>query len=98
MARRTKKPPVYRHFKARDLAVVRIDGRDHYLGRYGSPESHEAYLRLLAERSISPPRTPAVPNEPPVASLTIDSSINCYHRFAAVHYQRDGRPEKNTRR
>ncbi len=24
--------PKYRHYKPKDLAVVRIDGRDHYLG------------------------------------------------------------------
>lgn len=32
------------------MAVVRIDGRDHYLGRYRSEESWEFYYRLLAER------------------------------------------------
>lgn len=41
----------YRHYKPKDLAVVRIDGRDHYLGRYNSPESHERYHHLLAERA-----------------------------------------------
>ena len=33
--------PKYRHYKPKDLAVVRIDGRDHYLGRFGSEESKE---------------------------------------------------------
>lgn len=31
--------PNYRHHKPKNLAVVRIDGKDHYLGSYGSPES-----------------------------------------------------------
>lgn len=44
--------PKYRHYKPKNLAVVRIDGRDHYLGKYGSPESREKYHRLLAERHV----------------------------------------------
>ena len=42
--------PKYRHYKPKNLGVVRIDGRDHYLGKFGSPESYEKYHRLLAER------------------------------------------------
>jgi integrase len=41
--------PSYCLHKASGLAVVRIDGRDHYLGAYGSAESREAYDRLIAE-------------------------------------------------
>jgi len=28
--------PKYRHHKAKDLALVTFDGRDYYLGKYGS--------------------------------------------------------------
>jgi integrase len=42
-------PPKYRHYKPKDLAVVRIDGKDHYLGKYGSQESHDEYDRLVGE-------------------------------------------------
>ena len=35
--------PKYAHHKARGLAVVTINGRDVYLGKYGSAASHEAY-------------------------------------------------------
>jgi len=31
---KTPRIPKYRHFRPKDLAVVRIDGRDYYLGRY----------------------------------------------------------------
>ena len=41
--------PKYRHYKPKDLAVVRIDGRDHYLGKYGSDASREKYRRVVAE-------------------------------------------------
>jgi hypothetical protein len=40
-------PPTYRFHKSRGCAVVTMDGRNRYLGPYGSPESHEAYLALL---------------------------------------------------
>ncbi len=44
-----KPVPKYRHYKPKNLGVVRIDGRDHYLGRFGSPESREKYCKLIAE-------------------------------------------------
>lgn len=40
--------PSYRHHKASGQAVVTIGGKDHYLGRHGSPESHAEYDRLIA--------------------------------------------------
>ena len=41
--------PKYRHQKARGLAVVTLDGQDHFLGPYDSPESWEKYHRLVAD-------------------------------------------------
>jgi hypothetical protein len=35
------RPPSYRLHKTRNCAVVTIDGRNRYLGKYGSPESYE---------------------------------------------------------
>jgi site-specific recombinase XerD len=49
MPDRVPSPPKYRHYKPKNLAVVRISGRDHYLGRYGSAESKEKYARLITE-------------------------------------------------
>ena len=49
MPRRAGKIPSYCRHRASGRAVVRIDGKDHYLGPYGSPESHEEYERLIAE-------------------------------------------------
>jgi hypothetical protein len=68
---RTNRPPSYRLHKARNLAVVTIDGRNHYLGPYGSPESHEKYARLIAEwrahRRNLLPTTPPRPGGRPDA-------------------------------
>jgi hypothetical protein len=33
--------PSYRLYKRTGQAVVTIDGRDHYLGEHGSPESYD---------------------------------------------------------
>jgi hypothetical protein len=47
--------PSYRHYtpkdlrKPKDLAVVRIKGKDHYLGKYDWRESWGEYDRLIAD-------------------------------------------------
>jgi len=41
-------PPKYQYNKATGRARVAIDGRHHYLGPYGSPESKREYDRLIA--------------------------------------------------
>lgn len=47
--RRTPGYCVQRVANGHDLAYVSIDGKRHYLGKYDTPESHEAYHRLIAE-------------------------------------------------
>lgn len=37
----------YREHKATGQAVVTLDGRDHYLGKHGTPEGHAQYQRLI---------------------------------------------------
>jgi integrase len=91
---RTHRPPSYRLHKARNLAVVHIAGKDHYLGAYGSPQSHEAYARLIAEwranRGHLLPATAAGPAAD--RSLTIDGLILAYWRHVEGYYVKDGRP------
>ena len=41
--------PMYRHHKARNLAKVRINGREIYLGEYNSPESLRKYDQLVGD-------------------------------------------------
>ena len=43
------RPPSYRLHKASGRAIVTIHGRDHYLGKYGSPESHQKYQQHVAQ-------------------------------------------------
>ena len=49
MPRLAQKTPVLPPPQANGQAVVRLDGRDVYLGRYGSPESRAEYDRLIAD-------------------------------------------------
>jgi integrase len=77
---RSLKPPTYRHHKARGLAVVTIDGKDEYLGKYGSPESHEKYARLIAEwrQRKGQPKPSAGPSTgPTIADLTLAYLPHC---------------------
>ncbi len=49
MPRLQKRPPKYGRHKASGQAVVYVKGREVYLGKYGSPKSHERYRAFLAE-------------------------------------------------
>jgi integrase len=49
MSKRALRTPAYCLHKASRQAVVRIDGDDHYLGKYGTAESEAEYDRLIAE-------------------------------------------------
>ena len=85
MPARNLRQPKYRHYKPKNLAVVRIDGRDHYLGLHGSPGSYEKYYRLLAEHSVQ-----AAPPEPDrmAPGRTVADIILAFAEHAATHYRR----------
>jgi integrase len=86
--------PKYRHYKPKNLGVVRIDGRDHYLGKFGSPESYEKYHRLLAERyprgGITTPTTQEL--KPQSELLTVAELVLGYYRHAERYYVKNGKP------
>ena len=52
MPKLNNRPPKYSRIGK--YAVVYLYGKKHYLGDYGSPESHSAYARLVAESKINP--------------------------------------------
>ncbi len=41
--------PKLTHHKASGNGVVRLGGRDHYCGRFGTPECQAKYLRVVSE-------------------------------------------------
>jgi integrase len=91
MSRPRTKLPAYRHYKPKNLAVVRINGKDHYLGQYGTVESHERYHRLIAEwlaqpACATPPIVDPSTTRPP---LTISELIWKYWTFVQVYYRKN---------
>ncbi len=69
--------PSYRLHKPTRQAVVTLNGRDIYLGRYNSPESVAEYRRLIAEWSANDKRTPARASD-----LTVNELLLSYLQFA----------------
>jgi integrase len=75
--------PSYRRYKPKNLGLVVLDGKYHYLGKYGTPESLAEYHRLLQEwlaGAQAPPRQAA---EPP---LMVGGLILAFWRHAEQHY------------
>lgn len=89
MPRLKYKLPRYTLHKATGQAIVKFDGRAHYLGKYGTPESLAAYHRLLAERSVTG-ATFATPGCK--ADLRVNELLVAYLDFAEGYYVKNGRP------
>ena len=92
MPGRPRRIPSYSPHKASGQAVVCINGRDIYLGKFGSPESHAKYARVLAENfpkgseSLSFPRFEG-------ASPTVNELVLLYWReFVEGYHQKNGEP------
>jgi hypothetical protein len=83
--------PTYRHRKSRDLAVVTINGKDIYLGKFNSPESRREYDKLIQEWLAS---GRVMTSETPIEeeSFSIAELIIAYMKHATVFYQKDGKP------
>lgn len=52
MPKLTKKLPSYRLHKPTGQPVVTLDGRDHYLCKFGTPKSLNKYKRLVGEWNV----------------------------------------------
>jgi integrase len=80
-----KRKPKYALHKPSGQARVRIDGRDYYLGAYGTPESRERYDDLIAEWF-------AKQGDVSNYTLTIDGLTILYMRHAEQYYRKNGEP------
>jgi site-specific recombinase XerD len=86
MNKRPPRTPSYCLHKASGQAVVRIDGRDYYLGKYGTDESRAEYDRLVAEwlgngRALAAPTT--------ADGLTVAELILAYWQWAERYYRNE---------
>src|SRR5690242_15562521 len=82
--------PSYRLHKPTGQAVVTLNGKDHYLGRHGTPESRRLYDRLLAEYLATRARQTSAAAPP--ADLTMDELLVAYWDHAQAYYVKDGQP------
>jgi integrase len=75
--------------KASGCGVVKLHGKKHYLGKYGTHACQERYERMIAEWEASGRREPVQlrPEGPSVAELIRD-----YQEFARGYYQKNGKP------
>jgi integrase len=93
MTGRPPKIPSYCYHKASGQAVVRISGRDHYLGVYGTSESHEKYRRTIAEHCGNAQKTNI--SELVAGSrrddLTVVELIAAYWEFTKTYYVKNGK-------
>src|SRR5262249_52545510 len=94
MPERTDYQPKYRHYKPKDLAVVRLAGRDVYLGKFDSPESGQKYYRVLAEwKATGSAPGPAPASASAADTPTVAELILRFWGHAERHYRRaDGTP------
>ena len=79
----TKTTPNYSLHKSSGQARVRIDRQDHYLGKFGSPESRRRYETLIAEWLRGNSDRSRV-------SLTVDALAILYFEYAETHYRKNG--------
>src|SRR4051794_17132150 len=95
MPTKARKIPAYRLHKPTGQAVVRLNGRDFYLGKHGTEASHEAYRRTVAEWLVTDrprPHHTAGPVSGPTPSVN-EVILAFWSRHAEAHYRRaDGTP------
>jgi integrase len=83
--------PSYRLHKGSGQAIVTLDGRDFYLGKYRTRQSRQAYDRLIAEWTAGGRRLPVSPKD----GLTVLGLCAHYKRWAKRYYIKNGRTTKS---
>jgi hypothetical protein len=81
--RRRTKIPAYRLHRGTGQAVVTLNGRDHYLGRHGTPESKERYERTI---SLWLMNRRQLPDAPPVDGRSVGQILDSFGRHAERRY------------
>ena len=74
--------PTYREHKATGQAVVTLNGKDIYLGRFGTQVSRAKYDRLIAEWLSNGRRMPAA------TSLTVAEVVKPFWAWVEMHYRK----------
>jgi integrase len=88
------RPPSYRLHKPTNQAVVTLDGRDYYLGVYGSATSRAEYDRRIKEWLAAGRRLARAGPAGAASDLTVSELILAYVKFVDGYYVKNGRPTK----
>ena len=89
---RLAKVPAYCCHKPSGQARVRFNGKDYYLGRFGSPESRQAYAKLVAE-NVRPGADIRPSNEcGGYPDLSVNEMFVRYLEHARAYYVSNGKP------
>lgn len=88
----SKTAPKYRLHKRSGKAVVTLNGRDHYLGLYGSEESQARY-DLLIQKWLEGGRQPISPGlNPADREITVVEVCAAYWEHCQDYYVKNGKP------
>ena len=77
--------PAYRHHKARNLAVVRLNGKDYYLGPWKSTASYLEYDRLINVWTANNRNMPTPKDEKTITELIASYWIYCKDFYGDDH-------------
>jgi len=91
MARAKAAVPSYTLHRPTGQARVRLNGKDHYLGLYGSAESRTRYAELISQPQANP-SDPIAPHGLQDAGPAVAELVLTYLRFAQTYYVKDGKP------
>lgn len=91
--RKSSRIPKYRLHAPSGLGVVRLNGRDIYLGKHGTKESRQEYGRIIKEwLSTNRLLVPADDLASGPADRTVNELVLAYLDFATVYYVKNGEP------
>ncbi len=93
-AARAPRVPSYRLHRPTGLAVVRLNGKDIYLGKHGTPESHQQYERRIGEWLTNSRRPEGIssPSTSVSSDLTVDELIVAFMDHVSRYYMKLGQP------
>lgn len=90
---RSKRIPSYRLHRPTGLAVVRLNGKDFYLGKHGTSKSRMEYERLIAEWLSNHRQLSSGPGKwASVMDSTFDEVLLAYWSHAKNYYVKRGEP------
>jgi hypothetical protein len=84
--------PSYCHNRASDQAYVHINGKDIYLGRFGSEESKAAYKTIVRKALTDRAKAELEARVQISADLIIAELCASYLKHARCYYVKDGTP------